>query len=119
MISRIIDITDQFNSTGRARLDLGGWGIATFQIISPSGSISFTGTNDGGEETGTLTPSPSRSINFSTIEATDLSSGTKVTSTSATGMYEVVIDCKYIQLFGTGVTATKILVFVNKPALAL
>lgn len=115
MISKVLDITDEFNANNRARLDLSGWGIATFQIISPSGTIDFTGTNDGGEETGTLDSNAANSGNYSTIQATNLSTGTAVTSANTTGLYKFTINCKYIQLFGVGITALKILVFVNKP----
>lgn len=119
MISKVIDVTAEFNENSRVRMDLGGWGIATFQIISPSATIDFTGTNDGGEETGTLNPSPSSSGNFSAIQATNLATGATTTSAAATGMYRITISCRYIQLWGVGVTAAEILVFVNKPALAL
>lgn len=119
MLSKVLDISAEFNANNRARLDLSGWGNATFQIITPSGTIDFTGTNDGGEETGTLNPSPGASGNFSSIQAINLATGTAVTSASTTGMYKVTINCKYVQIFGTGVTAAKILVFVNTPTLAL
>jgi hypothetical protein len=115
MLSRILDVTTEFNRDNRARLDLSGWNVATFQFINPSGSIDFTGTNDGGEETGTLSSSPGTSQNFSAIQATNLATGATVTSTAATGMYKVIINCKYVQIYGVGVTADKVLVFVNSP----
>jgi hypothetical protein len=119
MLSKVLDVTTEFNAANRARLDLSGWGIATLQIISPSGTIDFTGTNDGGEETGTLSSSPGTSGNFSSIQAINLATGTATTSTAVTGMYKVTISCKYVQIFGVGVTATKILVFLSSPTLAL
>lgn len=119
MISRVMDLTEEFNANNRVRLDLGGWGHATCQIITPSGTIDFTGTNDGGEETGTLNPSPSSSGNFSSIQAINLATGTAVTSASGSGLYKITISSKYIQLFGIGVTVAKLLVFVNKPSLSL
>lgn len=119
MLSKIIDITTEFNQNNRARLDLSLWAFATFQIISPSGTIDFTGTNDGGEETGTLNPSPGASGNFSSIQATNLATGATTTSVAATGMYKIAINCKYIQLYGVGITAGKILVFVSTPTTSL
>lgn len=115
MISRVIDFTTEFNAANRIRVDLSEWEIATFQIITPSGTIDFTGTNDGGEETGTLNPSPATSGNFSSIQVVNLATGTAGTSAATGGMYKVTVPCKYIQLFGVGITVAKLLVFVNKP----
>lgn len=115
MISRIMDLTAEFNANNRVRLDLSEWEIVTFQIISPSAAIDFTGTNDGGEETGTLNPNAASSGNFSTIQAINLATGTAVTATSGSGLYKMTISCKYIQLFGVGVTVQELIAFVNKP----
>lgn len=115
MISRIIDVTADFNANNGIKLNLSEWETATFQFVNPSGTISITASNDGNEITGSTNPSALASINYTTIQATNLAAGTAVTSVSTAGLYKITVATQYIQFGGASAAATKVLVFVNKP----
>ncbi len=117
MISRIIDVTADFNANNGVKLNLSEWESATFQFVTPTGTINFTGSNDGNEITGSTNPNAKSSINYTTINAVDLSSSTGafVSSVSTSGLYKITIACQYIQVGGASAAAAKVLIFVNKP----
>lgn len=115
MISRLIDVTADFNANNGVKLCLSGWETATFQFVTPTGTINITGTNDGNEITGSTNSNAVASQNYTAIQATNLATGSAVTSVSASGLYKITIPCQYIQFGGASAAATKVLVFVNKP----
>lgn len=115
MINDLIDITSEFNADNGKRLDLSGWETATFQFVGSSGTIDITGSNDANAQTGVTDGNAFTSINFTPIQAINLANGTLVTSVAGDGLYKITVACKFIQVGGSGATATKVLVFVNKP----
>jgi hypothetical protein len=115
MISRIIDVTADFNANNGVKLCLSEWETATFQFVTPTGTISITGSNDGNEITGSTNPNALASINYTTILATNLATGTTTSSVSVSGLYKITIPCQYIQFGGASAAAAKVLIFVNKP----
>ena len=115
MLSRILDVTADFNTNNGVKLNLSEWETATFQFVTPTGTISITGSNDGNEITGSTNPNAYASINFTAIQATNLATGLAVTSVAASGLYKITVSCQYIQFGGASAAAAKVLVFLNKP----
>ena len=66
-ISKIVDVTESFNSVGSYYQDLSGWDSAVVQFVSPSEAISFNTTNDDGATTGQLLPAPEVPINWISV----------------------------------------------------
>jgi hypothetical protein len=116
MVSKILDFTGAFNANNGVKMDLSGWLNATVQVVTPSGTINVTGSNDAGAITGVTDGNALSSDNYTAIQLTNLATGAAVTTISANGLYKTTqfgMPCKFIQLAGTGVTVAKLLVFVN------
>jgi hypothetical protein len=109
-----IDATTNFNANGFVNLDIGGWDYCVVHLVSPTGSISFNTSNDGGESTGAIDESPRTALNFQPVQFTNTANGAGVTSSSGNGVYKLNVAGKYLQLIGSAVTATKILVTLQK-----
>lgn len=114
MIGLTLDVTTEFNANTTVQIDCGGWENVIIQMVSPTGTITFQGSNDGGAITGAVDESPQAAINFSTISATKMSDGTLTTSLAAAGLYKLTQPCKYLKFGGTSAAATKVLVFLSK-----
>ena len=114
MISKIEDVTAEFNAASGYIQDLSGWDYAVVQIISPTGAVSFKTTNDSGYDTGVLPPSPVVPENWLAVQGVDLATGTAATSTSTSTNYKFGVIGKFLQLTGTSVTATKVIISLNK-----
>ena len=104
------DITLKFNANNGDIIDVSGWDKVTWGFHTPSGTISITGTNDGGSNN----PSPATAQNFTAIQATRLTDGTKVTSVTQNDLYEVDVNCQFVQFAGSGATAASVIVFFHK-----
>lgn len=116
MISRIMDVTVQFNANNGINMDLSEYQFVSFQFVGPSGTINIKGTNDSGAVTGTSNGGPAASTNYQTIFATRLSTNVAVTSvtTGSTDTYAFnPLLCKYVQFAGASAQATKVLVFAT------
>ncbi len=115
MISKILDVTTEFNANNGVKLDLGLWETATFQFVTPTGTISISGSNDAGAVTGSTDGNALMSTNYTAILATNLQTGATTSSVAAAGLYKITVQCRFIQFGGASAAATKVLVFVNKP----
>lgn len=115
MIARLLDVTREFNNENGVKLDLSEWETATFCFVNPSGTISITGTNEGGAVEGVTDGNATSSTNYTTIQATNLATGSAVTSVAAAGNYRVAMATKYVQFGGSGAAADKVLVELIKP----
>jgi len=115
MLSEVLDITAQFKADTLYTLDLSNWDNAVIQLVGLSaGTITFNATNDGGGVTG-VTDGDSRSVgNLIAVQVTNLNTGTAVTSATGAGLYRAGVVGRYLQLTGSGVTITKILVYLSK-----
>lgn len=116
MISRVIDVTDQFNASNAYIQDLSGWDYAVVQLVSPSGAVSFTSTNDDGSVTGQLNPVPVAPANFLTVFGLNITTNTAVTSANASALVKFNVIGRFLRLAGSGVTATKVIISLNKVA---
>lgn len=115
MLSKVLDVTTEFNANNGVKLDLSLWESATFCFVTPTGTINITGSNDASAVEGVTDGNALSSANYTTIQAINLATGTAVTSVSAAGNYKVTIGPKFIQFGGASAAATKVLVFCTKP----
>lgn len=115
MVSKILDVTTEFNANNGVKLDLSLYESATFSFVTPTGTISITGSNDAGAIEGVTDGNALTSTNYTAIQAINLGTGSAVTSVVAAGNYKVTIGPKFIQFGGASAAATKVLVFCTKP----
>lgn len=115
-LSNIQDRTSDFNADSLVQMDISGWDWVVIQIEgSPSSAISFKHSNDSGAIQGVTDGNETTATNFVTLQMTDLSSGTGVTSTSSAGLFRAAVIGRFLQLSGTSVTGvTKILIHLSK-----
>lgn len=115
-ISTTIDVSSTFATGGSSsvNLDLSGWDTAVVQLVSPSGAINFLSSNDGGQVTGVSDGNATSAINFTAVQGTNLATGSAATSGSASGLWKISGFGRYIQLSGSSITATKVLVELSK-----
>jgi hypothetical protein len=113
MVSHYYDITDKFNGDNGFKIDVGLWENVSVQFVNPSGTISILGSNDPNAITGVSDGNALASTNYVAIQATNLETGTAVTSVSTAGIYKVQVATKFIQFGGAGAAADKVLVFMN------
>lgn len=111
--------TNQFNATYQITLDMSGWDKTTVQVVGPVlGRIDFLATDDGGGELHSSLDQASLAINFHTIQATNLSTGTAVSSVYGPGLFQVPINAQYLRLQGTpaaaGTNVYRLLLFHSK-----
>ena len=114
MISTIIDYTKRFNTDSKINIDLEGWDYAVVQFVSPSGAITFKTSNDGGAIAQTIANSPTTATNFNNVLGTNLVDGTTAVSASASGSFRFSYIGQYLQLTGSSVTVTKLLVYLSR-----
>lgn len=112
MISTSIDATLQFNSKGIYNLDLMGWDYAVVQLVTPAATVTFNGTNDAGAIQGVSDGNQDSAINWTTVQLTNLSTGTAATSSSAAGNFKYANGTRFLQLSGT--TAAKVIIYLSK-----
>lgn len=115
MISRTQDVTSQFNDNSKVNVEVGKWQNIVVQIVSPTGTVNFNSTNDAGDVAGVSDGDASTALNFGAVQGTNLATGAAVTSLAATGRVSFGIIGQFLQLIGTSVTATKVLIFFTKP----
>lgn len=115
-IATTIDVSATFASggSGSVNLDVSGWDYATIQLVSPTGAINFLSTNDGGGIIGVTDGNATSAANFTAVQGTNLATGVAATSGSASGLWRISSMGRYIQLSGTSITATKVLVLLSK-----
>ena len=108
MTSCIIDVTNDFNTNSGYTLDTNEWDYVVVQLVSPSGAVNFTSSNDGGS-VGSYGNAIS-ALNFTAVQGTNLASGSAVTSLNASGLVKFNVVGQFLKLSGTSVTATKVIV---------
>lgn len=100
-LGRPLDMTNDFNSVYQITNDMSGWDKTTVQIVGPmSGVIYVYGTNDGNSLQGVRDGDAQLATNFTPIQATNLATGTAVTSISAAGNYKVDVNAQFLRLQG-------------------
>ena len=117
MIAQSVDLTTQFNANNSVIIETSNWQNVVVHLNgTPSGTISITGSNDGGAITGAVDDNPSTALNFTAIQATDMSSGTAVTAIAAAGNFKIINLPKYVKIGGASAATTgKLIVFFTTP----
>lgn len=113
MKSYISDITEMFNRNGTWKMDVSEWQNVSVQIIGQTEPVNILGSNDANAITSVSDGNAVSSINYSAIQAVNLSDGSTVTSIPDENLYSIKIVFKFLELQGG--TATKVLLFFNKP----
>jgi hypothetical protein len=114
MLAQYLDLTAEFNANNRASFEMSNYDYAVIQMVSPSGTIALTATNDSGAEQGVTDGDITTSTNYTTVQATKLADGTAVTSLAAAGLYRIGVVGRYIKFGGASAAATKVLVMLAK-----
>lgn len=110
----VLDVTADFNVDSKTQIDIGGFDYAVVQLVSPSGTIDFKHTNDSGDIQGVSDGSDVSAANFVTVQGTNLATSSAISTLAASGLVRFQSIGRYLQLVGTSVTATKILVRLYK-----
>jgi len=116
-ISNVVDFTSQLNAASLVNIDMSGWDTAVVQLVGPSGTVNFLSSNDNGEPTTTaptFSGNPLTAINFTAIQGVNLATGTAGTSIATGGLMKFSNFGRFLQISGTTLTATKLLVFFSK-----
>lgn len=116
MTSTVFDASANFQAGGTSlqNIDLSGWDYCVVQLVSPSAAINFLSSNDDGSVTGSVQGGPLTAVNFTAVQGTNLSTGVAATSGAASGLWKFNVVGRFLQLSGTSVTATKVLVYLAK-----
>lgn len=117
MLSQSLDVTSEFNLNNGVKLDVGQWQNIIIHVSGVlSGTLSITGTNDGGAITGATGDNPQSALNFTAIQATNMATAAQVTAVAAAGNFKVNNVTKYIQLGGASAATTgKVIFFLSTP----
>jgi hypothetical protein len=117
MLAVTLDKTTDFNLNNGVKLDVSGWQNITIQATgSLSGTISITGSIDGGGITGISEGSPKQSVNYTAVTATNQATGTGLTAITVAGNYTITNPPKYIQIGGASAATTgKLIIYLTTP----
>lgn len=104
-LQQILDVTDTLNSSAlnEVKLDVGGYDYAIVHAVYPAGTLNFTTTNDGGAVQGGSDGNPTASINYVSVQGTNLATGSGVTSLAVSGLVRFGYIGQYLRLNGTTV----------------
>jgi len=90
----------EFNSVYNVTLDMSGWDRTTIEVVAPVlGTINLQGSNDGGG-TNYQSANAQLAINFSPIQAKNLTTGLSANAIYGAGLFEVDINAQYLRLQG-------------------
>jgi len=110
MISRLVDVTSDFNANAKVQLDVGEWDYVVAQFISPTGTVTFKATNDGGAIEGISYGDSKSAINWNVINGLNLATNTSAVNTNATSLFKFNVVGKFIQFESAGQTVGKLLI---------
>lgn len=114
MLNTTLDLTTEFNANSKVNIDTNGWDYASVQAITPSGAINFNGTNDANPITGVSDGNARTAINWQPIQGVNTATGTGATSTSGNGIYKFSTASRFLQLIGSSVTVTRLIVVLSQ-----
>jgi hypothetical protein len=113
-LSQTVTITSEFNSGNGYTIDASGWDTTVWHFVNPSGTISITASNDGGEINGVTQGNSLSALNFVAVQGTKLGDGTAVTAVAAAGLFRVGVVGRYVRMGGSGATADKVIIEFSK-----
>jgi hypothetical protein len=108
MQSRQNDWTYNINNQKQVTLDVSEWDRVTTQFVGPIvGTIYPYGSLDGGAIRGVTNGNAALATNFTSIQVTNLATGSAVTSITAAGLYKADVNFKYLKFGGGGISVYK------------
>ena len=116
-LTRLLDLTGDFNAVTNpsVRIDISGWDWIVVQLVQPTGTVTFSATNDAGAIEGVTDGNATSSLNYLSVQGTDLTSGTSVTTSGASSLTRFGVIGKFFRLSASGaITAGKVLVYLFK-----
>lgn len=114
MVNKWVDFTSSFNTAGLLNVDVGEFDWTVVQIVTPTGTVSFNASCDGGYVNGVTDGNATSAINFTAVQAVNLATGASVTTAAASGLFRFQIIGKYLQLSSSGQTVTKLIIYFTK-----
>lgn len=114
------DLTRQYKQNiYHIELEVSGWDTATFQVLAPVAATLYVyGSLNDGMAQGQLYPSGNYgaglALNWSSIQAVNLATGSAVSSISGAGVYSVTVNTPYIKLEGGGADVYGLFQFNSK-----
>lgn len=114
MLAQNLDFTTEFNANSKVNIDTNGWDYVSVQAITPSGAINFNGTNDANAITGVSDGNARTAINWQPVQGINTATGTGATSTSGNSIYKFSSPSRFLQLIGSAVTVTKLIVILSQ-----
>lgn len=116
MNSRTNDWTYNINNQNQVVIEVGGWDRVTIQAVAPIVATAYLyGSLDAGAVQGVTQGNAALATNFTPIQATNLATGSAVSSITAAGLYEFEVRSKFLKIAGGGVSIYKLLTFETKP----
>jgi hypothetical protein len=119
MIAKHVDFTSQFNigiagTTGILQIDTSGYDFVIVHFVNLAGTITFTGSNDGGGITGETDGNATSATNWVSIEGVNQTTGAAGTTAASNTIYKFSSVARYLKFAGTASTTSKILVYFAK-----
>lgn len=97
------DLAPQYNTDKNLRFDVEMWQSVTIQVVGTvTGTILIDGSNDPGAVDSVSAGNAISSANFTSVQATNLATGSAVTSITAAGNYKITVGTRFIRLSGVG-----------------
>lgn len=116
-LTRLLDLTPDFNAVTNpaVKIDVSGWDFVVAQLVLPTGTVTFSATNDGGAIEGTTDGNATSSLNYIDVQGTNLNSGVATTTLGASGLIRFAVVGKFMRFSASGtVTVAKLLVYLFK-----
>lgn len=85
-LQQILVRTDELNSTGEVKLDIGGYDYCIVQIVAPTGTVSFATSNDANPIQGASDGNATSSDNYVTVQGINLATSAAVSSLATGGL---------------------------------
>lgn len=99
-VQQVLDITNDLNNNDIAQLDIGGWDYAIVQLVTPTGTFTFSSTCDAGAVQGVSDGNAASATNWIVTQGTNLNSGSGVTTLAASGMVKFTGVGQFLQIAG-------------------
>lgn len=114
MTSRLLDLTSQFNADAKVQIDVSEWDYVVAHFVSPTGTVTFKGSNDGGAIAGVSEGDANSATNWVAINGLNLATNSSATSIAATSLFKFNVVGKFIQFESVANTVTKLLIQLSK-----
>ena len=114
-VQQRLDVTTDINNNSICQLDIGGWDYAVVQLVSPTGTFTFSTTNDAGDITGVSDGSAVSATNWIVCQGTNLNTGSGITTLASSGIVRFQSVGQFLQIAGAAAAqVTKAIVRLYK-----